>query len=239
MTGTEKSLILRFIIAAAGLAAAAAFFYFDLGQYLRLEFLKDSQENLRALYARQQTAIMIAYMTVYITVTALSLPGAAVLTLAGGAIFGFWAGLFAVSFASTIGAVLACAVSRFLLRDWVEKRFGDRLTAINQGIAREGAFYLFSLRLVPVFPFFVINLAMGLTPMRIFTFYWVSQLGMLPGTAVVVDAGRELGQIDSIGTILSPGLIASFILLGIFPLVARKVLKRIAAARKPGTTGKS
>ena len=146
------------------------------------------------------------------------------MTLAGGAMFGFWLGLVVVSFASTIGATLACFVARFLLRDWVQNSFGDKLSAINTGIEKEGAFYLFSLRLVPIFPFFVINLAMGLTPMKLFTFYWVSQIGMLPGTMVYVNAGKELGQIESLSGILSPGLIISFVILGIFPITVKKLL---------------
>ncbi len=221
----NNRLVFRIIVVAIAAAAVAAFFFFDLSRFLRLEFLKQSQENFRELYAGHRPVFILSYMMIYIAVAALSLPGAAVLTLAGGAIFGFWTGFLAVSFASTIGATLACLVSRFLLRDWVENRFGEKLASINDGIAREGAFYLFSLRLVPVFPFFLINLAMGLTPMRIFTFYWVSQIGMLPGTAVYVNAGKELGRIDSLGGILSPGLIASFVLLGIFPLAAKKGLE--------------
>ena len=233
----NKKTASRIILVIAGLAAVAAFFYFDLGRYLTLEFLKGSQENFRDLYLHHQTAFIIGYILIYIAVAALSLPGAAVLTLAGGAVFGFWTGLVAVSFASTIGASIACLVSRFLLRDLVERRFGDKLSAINEGIAREGAFYLFSLRLVPVFPFFVINLAMGLSPIRISTFYWVSQLGMLPGTAVYVNAGKELGKINSLSGILSPGLIASFIILGIFPLAAKKAMSFVKAGRHQSPEG--
>ena len=163
-------------------------------------------------------------MAIYIVVTALSLPGAAVMTLAGGAMFGFWIGCIVVSFASTIGATIACFVARFLLRDWVQNRFGDKLTSINKGIEKEGAFYLFSLRLVPIFPFFVINLAMGLTSIKLMTFYWVSQIGMVAGTMVYVNAGKELGQIESLSGILSPGLIISFVILGLFPITIKKFL---------------
>jgi len=159
-----------------------------------------------------------------VLVTALSLPGATVMTLAGGALFGFWPALLVVSFASTIGATLAMLVARFLLRDWVQGKFGDKLRAINAGIEKEGAFYLFSLRLVPIFPFFLINLAMGLTPLRAVLFYAVSQIGMLPGTAVYINAGTQLGQLESAGGILSPALLLSFTLLGLFPLIARKLL---------------
>ena len=146
------------------------------------------------------------------------------MTLAGGAMFGFWTGFVVVSFASTIGATLACFVARFLLRDWVQNKFGEKLTAINRGIEKEGAFYLFSLRLVPIFPFFVINLVMGLTTMKLLTFYWVSQLGMLPGTMVFVNAGKELGKIESLSGILSPGVIISFAILGLFPITVKKLL---------------
>ena len=146
------------------------------------------------------------------------------MTLAGGGLFGFWVGVLVVSFASTIGATLACLVARFLLRDWVQTKFGEKLSAMNKGIEKEGAFYLFSLRLVPIFPFFVINLAMGLTSMQLLTFYWVSQIGMLPGTMVYVNAGKELGQIESLSGILSPGLIFSFIILGLFPITVKKLL---------------
>jgi len=167
---------------------------------------------------------LTAYFLLYVVVTALSLPGAAVMTLAGGALFGFWPALLVVSFASSFGATLAFVVSRFLLRDWVQARFGERLKAVNEGVAREGAFYLFSLRLVPLFPFFVINLLLGLTPMPVRTFYGVSQVGMLAGTAVYVNAGTQLGQIDSLSGILSPGLVVSFVLLGLFPLLSKKGL---------------
>jgi uncharacterized membrane protein YdjX (TVP38/TMEM64 family) len=163
-------------------------------------------------------------MLIYILVTSLSLPGAAVMTLAGGALFGLWAGIVVISFSSTIGATLACAVSRFLLRDWVQTRFADKLKSVNEGIGREGAFYLFTLRLVPIFPFWLINLVMGLTKIPLRTFYWVSQIGMLAGTVVYVNAGKELGRIDSLSGVLSPGLILSFILLGLFPITAKKLI---------------
>ncbi len=153
------------------------------------------------------------------------------MTLAGGGLLGFWTALVTVSFASTIGATLAFLASRFLLRDWVQGRFGDKLKAINEGVEREGSFYLFTLRLVPLFPFFVINLVMGLTPMRAVAYYWVSQIGMLPGTAVYVNAGTQLGQIESAAGILSPGILISFVLLGIFPLIAKRIID-IVKSRK-------
>ncbi|AMV70518.1 bifunctional TVP38/TMEM64 family protein/FAD-dependent oxidoreductase [Desulfuromonas carbonis] len=230
----EKGLIFLVIAVLVGL-----FFTFDLQRFLTLAELKARQEAFQNYYAVHRLLTLGFYFFIYVAVTALSLPGAAVMTLAGGALFGFWPALVVVSFASTIGATLAFLVSRFLLRDWVQARFGERLQAVNAGIEREGAFYLFSLRLVPLFPFFVINLLLGLTPMRTRTFYWVSQLGMLAGTAVYVNAGTQLGRIDSLSGILSPGLLLSFVLLGLFPLLAKKGLdlaktrRALAAFPKP------
>jgi len=226
MTGKSKSGTLSTRLIIGGLVAFGifAFVYFDLGQYLSLSYIKASQERFQTLYQTHQLAVIAVYMGIYIVVAALSLPGAAVLTLAGGALFGLVIGSVVVSFASTIGATLAALVSRFILREWVQNKFGDKLTAINDGIAREGAFYLFSLRLVPVFPFFIINLLMGLTRMRLATFFWVSQIGMLPGTVVYVNAGKELAQIDSLSGILSPRLLISFVLLGLFPITVKKLL---------------
>jgi len=195
-----------------------------LHQYLTLGYLKQQQVHFARLYAEHKIPVLCIYMLIYIVVTALSLPGAAVMTIAGGALFGLITGTIVVSFASTIGATLACIVARYLLRDWVQKKFGDKLRKINAGMEKEGGFYLFSLRLVPVFPFFVINLAMGLTSIRIGTYYWVSQLGMLPATIVYVNAGKELAQLDSLAGILSPGLIFSFALLGLLPILSKKLL---------------
>lgn len=204
--------------------AVIAFKVFDLGRYLSLAYIKESQQNFLSLYAAHRAAVISGYMAIYILSTALSLPGAAVLTIAAGALFGLVTGTVVVSFASTIGATLACFVSRFLLRDWVQGRFGNRIAKVNEGIEKEGAFYLFTLRLIPVFPFWLINLAMGVTKMRLVTFFWVSQIGMLAGTIVYVNAGKELAKIDSLKGILSPGLIISFVLLGIFPLAAKKLI---------------
>lgn len=200
------------------------FFALDLGQYLTLDYFKSQQRAFESFYLEHRLLTIAVYMLVYIIVTALSLPGATIMTLAGGAMFGLWVALLAVSFASSIGATLAFLVSRFLLRDSVQNKFGDKLKAINDGVERDGAFYLFGLRLVPIFPFFVINLVMGLTPLKASLFYLVSQFGMLPGTLVYVNAGTQLGQLESAAGILSPGLIFSFALLGIFPLIAKKVL---------------
>lgn len=201
-----------------------AFFAFDLGHYLTLDYLKSRQLAFNDYYLQHRLATLLVYFLIYVIVTALSLPGAAVMTLAGGALFGLWTAVIVVSFASSIGATLAFLVSRFLLRDWVQNKFGDKLKAINQGVEREGAFYLFTLRLVPIFPFFVINLVMGLTPLKTTLFYGVSQVGMLAGTIVYVNAGTQLGQLKSAAGILSPGLLFSFALLGIFPLIAKRTV---------------
>jgi len=208
----------------AGACLVALFFRFDLDRYLTLEYLKGSQARLQALYAAEPLLVLSSYMTVYILATALSLPGAVVLTLAGGALFGFVVGTVVVSFASTMGATLACYVSRVLLREWVQARFGAVLATINQGMEREGAFYLFTLRLIPIIPFFVINLVMGLTKLPLTTFFWVSQVGMLLATMVFVNAGKELARIDSLSGILSPGVILSLALLGIFPITVKRGL---------------
>lgn len=205
-------------------AAAAAFFYFDLGAYLSLEALKDRQAELAALVERRPAAAIGGFFLLYIAVTALSLPGAAIMTLAAGAIFGLVLGTVIVSFASAIGASLAFLSSRYILRDWVRARFGKRVEAIDKGIAKDGAFYLLTLRLIPAFPFFLINLAMGLTAMRLGTFYIVSQIGMLAGTLVYVNAGTQLARIERTSDILSAELIGSLVLLGIFPLIAKAVL---------------
>jgi uncharacterized membrane protein YdjX (TVP38/TMEM64 family) len=220
------------MIAGAIIGLAVLFFVYDLGQFLSLAYVKSRQAWLVDIYTSHTVLTIGAYMLVYIAVTALSLPGAAVMTLAGGALFGLLTGTVVISFASTIGATLAFLVSRFLLKDWVQERFKEKLHTINQGIEREGSFYLFTLRLVPVFPFFIINLVMGLTPIRTTRFYLVSQVGMLPGTLVYVNAGTQLAQIDSLKGILSPGLLLSFALLGIFPLLARKGVAFINRKRK-------
>ncbi|MBU1232347.1 MAG: TVP38/TMEM64 family protein [Proteobacteria bacterium] len=219
-------------ILVAILALLLAFWLLDLAQYLNLGYLKESQAAFAVIYSEHRLLVIAGYMLIYITATALSLPGALILTLAGGALFGLVTGIIVISFASSIGATLACGVSRYLLRDWVQSKFGDKLQKINEGMEKEGGFYLFTLRLVPIFPFFVINLVMGLATIRLSTYYWVSQLGMLPATIVYVNAGKELGKIDSLSGILSPGLIISFVLLGLFPITAKKLLTRIRNARK-------
>lgn len=219
-SGTYK----KIAIVAAVLGLIAVFKLFDLEHYLSLEYLKSSRESFQALYGQNKLLVLSSYFFIYILVTALSLPGAVVMTLAGGAMFGLMIGTVLVSFASTIGASMACIVSRYLLQNWVQTRYGSRLATINRGVDSEGAFYLFTMRLIPAFPFFLVNLAMGLTRLPVRTFYWVSQLGMLPGTVVFVNAGKELGKIDTLAGILSPSLIFSFALLGILPLTLKKLV---------------
>ena len=216
-------------IALAGiiLLVIVVFFALGLDRYLSLSFLKESRSMLETVYNQHTFLVLGGFFLVYILVTALSLPGAAVMTLAGGAFFGFWAGLLLVSFASTIGATLACLVARYLFRDWAQAKLQNWFDRINSGIRREGAFYLFTMRLIPAIPFFVINLGMALTNMRLTTFYWVSQLGMLPGTAVYINAGKQLGEISSVGDILSFDLIISFVILGVFPLAVKKIMNYI------------
>jgi pyruvate/2-oxoglutarate dehydrogenase complex dihydrolipoamide dehydrogenase (E3) component/uncharacterized membrane protein YdjX (TVP38/TMEM64 family) len=210
-------------------AAVAAYFLFDLGAYLTLENLRARRSDLAGLLETQPLLLIGGFFLGYVAVTALSLPGAAIMTLAAGAIFGLWMGTLIVSFASSIGASLAFLTSRYLLRDWVKARFGQRVAAIDRGIEKDGAFYLFTLRLIPAFPFFLVNLAMGLTGMRLLTFYIVSQIGMLAGTIVYVNAGTQLAAIESVSDILSPSLVGSFVLLGLFPLIAKFALN---ASRK-------
>jgi len=212
-------------------ALVTAYIAFDLGRFLSLAYVKGAQAEFAALYAERPLFVAGLFFAAYVAVTALSLPGAAVMTLLGGAIFGLLVGTVLVSFASSIGATLAMLVSRYVLRDSVKDRFGARLSDIDKGIEREGAFYLFTLRLVPVFPFFVINLLMGLTKMKAGTFYWASQLGMLAGTLVYVNAGTQLARIESLSGIVSPGLLASFVLLGLFPLIAKKIVDAVKARR--------
>jgi pyruvate/2-oxoglutarate dehydrogenase complex dihydrolipoamide dehydrogenase (E3) component/uncharacterized membrane protein YdjX (TVP38/TMEM64 family) len=217
----------KLVLVVVLIALVVAFFAFDLGQYLSLAYLKQRQADFDALYAEQPLLVIGAYALIYIVVFALALPVGAVISLAGGALFGVWIGTLVVSFASSIGAALAFLASRYVLGDSVRQRFGARLDEVDKGIAKDGAFYLFTLRLIPAIPPAAINLLFGLTKMRTWTFYWVSQLGMLAGTIVYVNAGTQLGRLDSLKGILSPGLIGSFVLLGIFPLVAKKIVDAI------------
>jgi pyruvate/2-oxoglutarate dehydrogenase complex dihydrolipoamide dehydrogenase (E3) component/uncharacterized membrane protein YdjX (TVP38/TMEM64 family) len=221
----------RLLLAVLLVALIAAYFAFDLGHSFSLDFFKSQQAAIDAWHQAHPWQTVLIYFLVYIAVTGLSLPGAAILTLAGGAIFGLLWGTLVVSFASSIGATIAFLASRFLFRDAIQRRFGDKLRTVDAGVEKEGAFYLFTLRLVPAFPFFVINLVMGLTPMKTRTFYWVSQIGMLLGTIVYVNAGTQLARIDSLKGILSPGLVISFALLGVFPLAAKKIVDLFTARR--------
>lgn len=222
----HRLLVLILIIVLVGL-----FFALDLQQYLTLENLKSEQDNLNRYYQNNPLQLITVYMALYVIMAALSLPGALLMTVAGGAIFGLGVGTIAVSFASTIGATLAFLASRFLLKEVVQNRFGNRLSAINDGFEKDGPFYLFTLRLIPLFPFFVINLVMGLLPIRAWKFFLVSQVGMLPGTMVYINAGEQIASIDSLAGILSLPLLLSFALLGIFPLLARKFVAFVKSRR--------
>lgn len=217
----SKPKLLILVVLAAG---AAVFFGLDLGQYFSLDFIQQSQQSFAAQFAANPWRITAIYFALYVAVTALSLPGAAILTLAGGAAFGLVWGTVVVSFASTLGATLAMLAARYVLRDSIEARFGAKLADIHKGIAKEGAFYLFTLRLIPVLPFFAVNLLMGLTQMRTWTYFWVSQLGMFAGTVAYVNAGTEIAKIESLRSILSPGLLGSFAVLGLLPLLVKKSL---------------
>ncbi|MDI1246892.1 MAG: FAD-dependent oxidoreductase, partial [Rhodoferax sp.] len=208
-----------------------AFFALDFNQYLTLDGMKASLAHIKSLRTESPVLVALVYFASYVLVTALSLPGAVIMTLAGGALFGLAGGTLIVSFASSIGATLAFLASRYLLRDLVQARFGSRLKAINEGMAKDGPMYLFTLRLVPLFPFFLVNLLMGLTPIRTLSYYWVSQLGMLAGTLVYVNAGTQLAQITSLSGILSPGLLFSFALLGIFPMLAKRLASFVQSRR--------
>lgn len=212
-------------------ALIASFFYFDINQYFTLSGLKSSVDEFSQYIDNNPVLSVAVFFVLYVAVTALSLPGAAILTLGAGALFGLWLGLLLVSFASTIGATLAFLSARFIFRDTVKNRFGERLQKIDRGVEKQGAFYLFTLRLVPVFPFFLINLAMGLTSLNIWTFYWVSQVGMLAGTLVYVNAGTQLAQLDSVSGIVSFDLIISFVLLGIFPWIAKAIVALVNRRR--------
>ncbi|HDY7720398.1 TPA: TVP38/TMEM64 family protein [Vibrio vulnificus] len=198
----------------------------NFSQYLTLDNAKAQQLALNSFIEENFLFASISYFVIYVGLTAFSVPGATVVTLLGAALFGFWYSLLLVSFASTIGATIAFLSSRYLLKDWVQVRFGDKLSAINQGVEKDGAFYLFSLRLIPVFPFFLINLLMGLTPISIGRYYLTSQIGMLPGTAVYLNAGTQLADINSLSGILSPTVLASFALLGVFPIAVKWIMSK-------------
>jgi uncharacterized membrane protein YdjX (TVP38/TMEM64 family) len=218
---------LRVAVLLGLVAIALVFFGLGLGDYFSLEVLRDQRETLRTFVASNWVLSVVVYVLLYIAATALSLPGAAILTLAGGAIFGLVLGTIIVSFSSTIGATFAFLVSRFLLRDLIDRRFSRIASVVNRGIEIEGAFYLFGVRLVPLFPFFVINLVMGLTRMRAWTFFWVSQIGMLPGTVAYVNAGTQLASIGNINDVLSANVLFAFVLLAVLPIATKRVLARL------------
>jgi uncharacterized membrane protein YdjX (TVP38/TMEM64 family)/Fe-S oxidoreductase len=215
------------------LVVVGGIFAMGLPEYLTLERLGQSLGKFQAIYACHPVLCIVVFTGIYILVLALNIPGALVLGLAGGALFGTITGTVVISFASAVGATLGCMTARYLLRDWVQKKFGDRLARINRGIAEEGAFYLFSMRLIPAIPFFAINLVMGLTPMRLTTFYWVSQLGMLPATAIFVNAGSQIAQIDSLSGIISGQLTISLALVGLFPIAAKRLISVLRKKQQP------
>ncbi len=221
----------KFAVIALLLMAIAAYFYFDLRSYLSLDYFKAQQAGLASSYAENPVLFIAGFLLFYVLVTAFSLPGAAILTLVAGALFDLVIGTVVVSFASTIGATLAFLSSRFVLRDWVQDKFGDRLKGLNEGLERDGAFYLFTLRLIPAVPFFVVNLAMGLTKIRVGTYYWVSQIGMLAGTIVFINAGTQLAKITSPAGLLTPALWASFAALAIFPWIAKAAIAALKRRR--------
>lgn len=222
---TTKKIIILVLI----LTVFAAFYVFDLGQYFNLDYFNTQKQALFDYYAANPLRTCLIYLAIYILAAGFSLPGAGSgLTLAGGAIFGFWLGTLLVSFASTIGATIAFLMSRTLLHDWVQGRFGEHLEAINKGVEEDGAFYLFSIRLIPAFPYFLVNMLMGLTPIKTGVFFVVSQLGMLAGTMVFVNAGVQLANIDSVGSVFSPTLIASFVLLAAFPFIVKAIMGRFS-----------
>jgi dihydrolipoamide dehydrogenase len=220
----KKNKLLLFCVI---LAAISLFFIFDLQQYLTLDFFRSQQIAINNYFSAHPVQTGSYFFCTYILVTSLSLPGAAIMTLISGAIFGVLWGSIIVIFAAPIGASIAFLSSRFIFRDYIQNKFSKNLETINEGIEKDGAFYLFTLRLIPVFPFFIINLLMGLTPIRLLTFFIVSQIGMLPVTIVFVNAGTQIAQISSPGDILSPGLIFAFVLLGVFPLLAKKLIATI------------
>jgi uncharacterized membrane protein YdjX (TVP38/TMEM64 family) len=217
-------MIKKAILVLVLLAAIVAYFVFDLGQILSLENFKASQADIVAAKDANPVLYISGFFILYVAVTGLSIPGAAIMSLIAGALFGVLMGTIIVSFASTMGATLAFLSARFVLRDWVQGKFGERLRAIDDGLEKDGAFYLFTLRLIPVFPFFVINLLMGLTRIKTRTFFWVSQLGMLPATIVFVNAGTQISRIESTAGLLSPTLIASFVALALFPWAAKAIV---------------
>jgi uncharacterized membrane protein YdjX (TVP38/TMEM64 family) len=232
--GTRRGIYGKAILVLLVLGLVAGYVLFDLGRFLDLDYLKQVHEGAVAWVGERPVTATVGFSLAYVLVTAASLPGAAVMTIAAGAVFGLPWGLAIVSFASSVGATLAMLIARQVLGEVVQRRFADQLESVNRGLARDGGFYLFSVRMVPLFPFFVVNLVMGLTPIRTWTFYWVSQVGMLAGTFVFVFAGTQLAGVEQVSDVLSPGLIAALSLLGLFPLLARKGLDWLRRARGLG-----
>lgn len=234
-SSTRRTILVRVTLVAVLALLVAAYFVFDLGAYLDLSYLKSAHERLVSLVNAQPAVSSAVFFVGYVLVTAASLPGAAVMTLAGGAVFGLWWGLALVSFASSVGATLAMVIARKVFGEVVQARFARQLATVNRGLERDGGFYLFSIRMVPLFPFFVVNLVMGLTPISVWRFYWVSQVGMLAGTFVYVFAGTQLASVERLSDVLSPGLILALSLLGLFPLLARKSLAWFRGRRSVST----
>ena len=214
----------KVLILLALVLALIAFFSFDLPRFFSLASIKESQQTFDSLYRAKPVLVTLVFFSIYVVITALCMPGAAILMLVAGASFGLAWGTMVVSLASTLGATLTMLLGRYVFQSSIEKRFSAKLADVNRGIESEGAFYLFTLRMLPLIPFFALNLLMGLTKMKTWTFFWVSQLGMLAGTVAYVNAGTEIAKIDSLAAILSPGLLASFVLLGLLPLVFKKIL---------------
>lgn len=220
----NKNTLIKWIMAAVLVGGIAAFYALGGQQYVSLEFIQQQQAALQTQLSEAPFVFVAAFFLTYVACTALSLPIASLLTLLSGALFGFAYGLLLVSFASTIGATIAFLMARFILRDSIQGKYAEQLKKFNQGFEKEGNFYLLALRLVPVFPFFMVNMVMGILPIKTRAYYWVSQLGMLPGTAVFVFAGTELSKIKTLSDITSPSLLLAFALLGVFPIVAKKAL---------------
>lgn len=217
----------KYILVAVMATLIGLFFALGLHQYFNFEFLKEQQANFNAIYEKNPWTIMGAFFFTYVFFTSLSLPAAGILTLASGALFGFTRGIILVSFASAIGASIAFLIIRYLFRDAFQERFGDKLAVVNRGIEQDGWLYLFSIRMVPVFPFFIVNALMALTPIKLWTFYWSSQLGMLVISAIFVNAGTQLATLSSPSDILKPEIILSLILVGVFPIIAKFILNKV------------
>lgn len=220
----SKKFLKKMLIVSLMLCLMSLFMIFDIGHYLTFAYVKASQQKLAALYNEHRLLVIGAYVLTSLLTASLSLPSAGIMSIAGGAIFGLWTGILIVSLATTTGGTIACFIARFLLRDWVQSRFHDIVPVINSGVEKEGAFYLFTLRLIPVLPFFIINLVMGLTKMPLRTFYWVSLLGIMPVTIVFVNAGDKIARIDSLSGLVSPQLIFSFVIIGLLPIVSKKTI---------------